>query len=201
MDDLKFIQSCIRGNKGAWDEFLNRYSRLIYNYIYNIINTKGYVLTQANIEDLFQEIIYSLIKNNFKKLRSFKGLNRCSLASWLRQVTINFTIDYLRKFKTPPISLDEESKDGFTLKETIADTAQSQSEKVLDKEKLSSLSDCIKRLDIDDRYFLELYINQGLNLEELKDFFSVSRPAIDMRKSRIIQRLKDCFKEKGLILK
>jgi RNA polymerase sigma factor (sigma-70 family) len=199
MDDLKFVQRCIKGDKGAWDEFLNKYSRLIYSYIFNVINFKGHTLTQANIEDLFQEIIYSLITDNFKKLRSFKGLNGCSLASWLRQLTINFTIDELRKLKTPPLSLEEESEDRFSLKEIIADNAQIQSEQVLDKEKLSSLTDCIKRLDTDDRYFLELNINRSLSLEELKDYFGVSRGAIDMRKSRIIQRLKECFKDKGFI--
>jgi RNA polymerase sigma-70 factor (ECF subfamily) len=200
MEDLEFVQRCIKGNKQAWDEFLNKYSRLIYSYIYKVINIKGYTLTQANIEDLFQEIIFSLIADNFKKLRSFRGINGCSLASWLRQVAINFTIDYLRKFKTPLVSLDAESEDQFSLKETIADNAQIQSEEVLDREKLSSLTDCIKRLDTDDRYFLELNINRGLSLEELKDFLGVSRGAIDMRKSRIIQRLRDCFKDKGFIL-
>lgn len=199
MDDLEFVQRCIRGDKGTWDEFLNKYSRLIYSYIFNVINIKGYNLTQANIEDLFQEVIYSLIADNFKKLRCFKGLNGCSLPSWLRQLTINFTIDYLRKLKTPPLSLEEESEDGFSLKEVIADNRQIQSEQVLEKEKLSSLTDCIKRLDTDDRYFLELNINQGLSLKELKNYFDVSRGAIDMRKSRIIQQLRECFKDKGFI--
>jgi len=199
MDDLEFVQRCIKGDKQSWDEFLNKYSRLVYSYIFNVINIKSYTLTQANIEDLFQEVIYSLITDNFKKLRSFKGLNGCSLASWLRQLTINFTIDYLRKFKRPLVSLEEESEDGFSLKEVIADNTQIQSEQVLDREKLSSLTDCIKRLDTDDRYFLELNINRGLSLKELKDYFGVSRGAIDMRKSRIIQQLKECFKDKGFI--
>jgi len=199
MDDLEFVQRCIKGDKQSWDEFLTKYSRLIYSYIFNVINIKGYTLTQANIEDLFQETIFSLITGNFKKLRSFKGLNGCSLASWLRQVVINFTIDYLRKFKTPPLSLDEEYEDGFSLKQKIADNAPIQSEQLMDREKISSLRDCIKRLDTDDRYFLQLNIDMGFGLEELKDRFGVSRGAIDMRKSRIIQRLKDCFKDKGFI--
>ena len=96
MDDLEFIQQCASGDKKAWDEFVDKYSRLIYNYIYSVLKTKGLTLAQENIEELFQEIFFSLIKDDFKKLKSFKGLNGCSFASWLRQVTVNFSIDYIR---------------------------------------------------------------------------------------------------------
>ena len=37
-------------------------------------------------------------------------------------------------------------------------------------------------------------------LEVLKEHFRVSRGAIDMRKSRIIDRLRECFKHKGFAL-
>jgi len=200
MDDLEFVQRCVKPDKLAWDEFLSRYSRLIYSYIYKVINIKGYTLTQASIEDLFQEVIFSLIKDNFKKLKSFKALNGCTLASWLRQVTINFAIDSLRKLKTPALSLDEESEDGFSLKKIIADPARTASGAAIEKENLISLADCIQKLDLDDKYFMELHLNIGITLEELKDIFKVSRGAVDMRKARIIQRLKDCFKGKGFIL-
>ena len=109
MDDLEFVQRCVSSDKPAWDEFVERYSRLIYNYIHSVFRIKGINLShQDNINDIFQSILLSLVKDNFKKLKSFRGKNGCTLASWLRQVTINFTLDYLRSLKTD-ISLDEES--------------------------------------------------------------------------------------------
>jgi RNA polymerase sigma factor (sigma-70 family) len=200
MGDLEFVQRCVKPDKLAWDEFLNKYSRLIYSYIYKVINIKGYSLTQVHIEDLFQEIIFSLVKDNFRKLKSFKALNGCTLASWLRQVTINFTIDSLRKLKTPALSLDQEDADGFSLKGIIADPTKTASAAAVEKENLASLADCIQKLDLDDKYFMELHLNIGITLEELKDIFKLSRGAVDMRKARIIQRLKECFKGKGFIL-
>ena len=62
------------------------------------------------------------------------------------------------------------------------------------------LEDCISRLDSDDRYFLELYLNRGFSLEELKGILRAARGAVDMRKSRIIERLRDCFRRKGFVL-
>jgi len=43
-------------------------------------------------------------------------------------------------------------------------------------------------------------MNQGLKLQHLADVLSISRSAADMRKSRIIMRLKECFQGKGLLL-
>ena len=36
MDDLEFAQCCANSDKLAWDEFVEWYSRLIYNYIHSV---------------------------------------------------------------------------------------------------------------------------------------------------------------------
>lgn len=200
MDDLEFVQRCVNGDKKSWDEFIDRYSRLVYNYIHSTLALKGTnQFNRDNVNDLFQEIFLSLVKDNFKKLRSFKAKNGCSLASWLRQIAINSTIDYLRKCK-PTVSLDQERDDNFSLKDIIADDSASVKDMLTDEEKLRTLKDCIDRLDTDERYFLELHINRGLALEQIKDILGISRAATDMRKARIIDRLKNCFKGKGFKL-
>jgi RNA polymerase sigma factor (sigma-70 family) len=200
MDDLEFLQRCVKGERQSWDKFVDKYSRLIYNYIHSVLKAKGVSkFSQDNIEDLFQEILLALVQDNFKKLKSFKGRNGCSLASWLRQVVINYTIDYIRKLK-PVVSLDEETNDEFSLKDILADDSASITDSLTQEERLTHLKDCIQELDNDDKYFLELYINRGLALEELKDYFKLSRGAIDMRKKRIIERLKRCFRSKGFAL-
>jgi len=198
MDDLEFVQRCLKRDKLAWDEFLEKYSRLIYNYIHSVLNTKGASFTQDHINDIFQDIFQSLIKDNFKKLRSFKGANGCSLASWLRQVTINFTIDYLRKLK-PGVSMDEEIGEEFSLKDMLSDASALVTDTLGSQEKLAALQDCIEKLCTEDKYFLELYLHRGLRLEELRGALRLSRGAVDMQKFRIVDRLRECFKSKGFV--
>lgn len=198
MDDLKFVQGCLKGNKQFWSEFILRYSRLIYNYIYSVLSVKGYGIPTDQVEDIFQEIFQALIKDNYRKLSTYQGRNGCSLASWLRQVTINFTIDYLRKFK-PILSLDVEDEDGFTLKDTLKDLAPGAAEFLNDQDKRKTLQECIGLLEFDEQYFLELFLNQGLALEEIKDHLKINRGAVDMRKGRIFQKIQDCFKKKGFL--
>lgn len=198
MNDLEFVQRCVKGDKQAWNEFVEKYSSLIYNYIHSVLKIKGRTFAQENINDLFQEIFVSLAKDNFKKLSTFCARNGASLASWLRQVTINSTVDYIRRLK-PAISIDEENDDGLSLKEILSSDYPSVADTLNQEEKLTSLKDCIDKLGIDDKYFLELHIFSGVGLGELKDHFGISRPAVDMRKSRLIERLKECFKSKGLL--
>ncbi|MCX5707510.1 MAG: sigma-70 family RNA polymerase sigma factor [Candidatus Omnitrophica bacterium] len=200
MDDLDFVQRCVKADKIAWEEFLQKYCRLIYSYINSIIRIKGHVFEPSVVEEIFHEIIASLIQNNFKKLKTYRGKNKASLASWLRQVTINFSLDYLRKNKYSLVSIDEPMQGELTLSEIIPYRSLSASEELVKKEKAETLTDCIQRLDLDDKLFLELNIRMGLSLEDLKNFFRVSRGVIDMRRSRIIERLKDCFKGKGFVL-
>jgi RNA polymerase sigma-70 factor (ECF subfamily) len=198
MNDLEFLQSCLRGDKQSWAEFILRYSRLIYNYIYSVLSVKGRSISTEQVEDIFQEIFHALIKNNYRKLSTYQGKNGCSLASWLRQVTINFTIDYLRTLK-PVLSLDAEDEDGFTLGDTLKDLSAGAIEFLNHQDRRKTLQECISLLESDERYFLELFLNQGLTLEEIKGHLKINRGAVDMRKGRILQKLQDCFKKKGFL--
>ncbi len=199
MDDLRFVQACVKGDKQSWNEFLSRYSRLIYNYIYSVLTVKGYSLPGEQVEDVFQEIFYSLIKDKYKKLATYQARNGCSLASWLRQVTINFTIDYLRKLK-PMVSIDIEIEEGLSLKDILKDLSKDAAEFLSDQDRRKTLKECVDLLDSGEQYFMELFLNQGLNLEQIKEYFKINRGAVDMRKSRIFQKLQDCFKKKGFKL-
>ncbi|MFA5356001.1 MAG: RNA polymerase sigma factor [Candidatus Omnitrophota bacterium] len=200
MDDIEFVRRCVKGDKRSWDAFVERYASLIYNYIHSTLKIKGHTFSQENINDLFQEIILSLFKDNFRKLSTFKGRNGCSLASWLRQVTVNFTIDHLRRLK-PALSLNNDIGDNLSFADMLVSDSPPVTDTLNQEERLMHLKDCIERLGINDKYFLELHIYRGLSIEELRVFLKVSRAAADMRKSRIVERLKECFRKKGLILR
>lgn len=201
MDDLEFVQRCIKGDKLAWNAFVEKYSRLIYNYIHRVLAVQGVNLASPgeSAQDLAQEIFLSLLKDNFRKLRTFKGKNGCTLATWLRVVTVHATLDYLRKAR-PLASLDAEDEEGFALTEVLPSSNASAAEEFSLKERQQTLKDCISRLDRDERHFLELHLNLGLSIEETKNVLGISRGAADMRKSRITDKLRECFRRKGFRL-
>lgn len=200
MDELEFIRRCIGGDKQAWDKFVKQYSRLIYSYIYLILKQRNISFTTSLVEDLFQDIFLHLVKDNFKKLSQFKG--RSSFSSWLKVVVINFVLDFLRRKEISCVSLEEklEEDTDLTLKDILKDNQRIlQDELILSQEDLNTLSDCIEELSSQDRFFVEMHIYRGMNLENLRQILKISRSAVDMRKQRLIEKLKDCFKSKGFL--
>lgn len=191
MNDFDFINKCTSGDKQAWEQFVDKYSSLIYSYIYSTLRRKGRQDSIETADDLCQSVFSLLIKDNFKRLRQFKAKNGASLASWLRMVTINHTLDYLRRNKQIiSFGLEEIDLDSQDLGAYHA---------LLNKEKLEVLSRCIEQLSIDDKYIVDMHVYRDIDLGNLKSMLQISRSAVDMRKSRIIKRLKDCFRRKGVI--
>jgi len=199
MNDVDFVQKCISGDSQALEDFVIQYSRLIYNYIIVILQRKNPNLnTPENIKDIFQNIFLSLIKDNFRKLRSYEGKNGCSLASWLRQVTINYAIDYMRRYRTA-MCIDQVN-DYESLKYLVTEDKTVIMSMLSEEERLLSLQKCIEILDIDEKFLIELHFNRGLSLGAVKELFRNSRGTIDMYKSRVISKLRKCFREKGFIV-
>jgi len=197
MDDLEFVRRCCLGQSQAWEEFLSKYCRLIYNYIHSVLRSQGNTADKDFVSDIYHDIIASLLKDRYKKLRGYKARNRASLATWLRHVTVNHCLSHLRKIRSADIPFNEQRHNGLVLSEIIAFRSPSLHDQAAHDERLDQLTDCIQSLDIEDRFFLELHVRHGLRLEELKDYYTVSRGAVDMRKNRILARLRDCFKEHG----
>ena len=197
MNDVKFARRCGNGDTQAWEEFVKRYSRLMYSVIYQVLKTASVPrATQETTDGLFHDILVALSDDNGKKLRSYRGKNGCSLASWLKQVTLHHVIDHLRR-SVATVSLDVEDGGGSTLKDILADTAGLQDAAAEEQEKLMYLKECVAALCREDKYFLELHVNQEVSLEGVCRHLRISRAAADMRKSRIMQRLRRCFQRKG----
>src|SRR5215471_10066801 len=91
------IAGCLRSEKAAWDSFVLLYSNLVYHTIKKTLSLHHVEPDTDLVEDLYQEFFVSLLRNDYKKLRQFSGAHGCSLASWVRLLTVRLTIDFLRK--------------------------------------------------------------------------------------------------------
>jgi len=198
MDDLEFVRRFVTGDIPTREEFHNRYSRLIYNYIHHVLAVKGLGSYVDHVNEIYQGFFAFIMEDDCRRLKSFKAKNSCTLATWIRQLTLNFARDYLRKIK-PMLSVDAQADDGVSLADTLKDNSLSIADAMAMDERIKVLDYCIELLSDEEKYFIELNFNQGIKLEVLKDFLKVSRGAIDMQKSRILSRLRDCFRAKGFL--
>jgi RNA polymerase sigma factor (sigma-70 family) len=178
--EKKLLRACLHGHKTAWEVLVRRYSRLVYHTITNTLRQFGYSAHADVVEDLYQEFFLSLLRDDFKKLRQFRGKKGCTLASWLRVVASRLTIDYLRRQpRSAPDTLN-----------TFLINQPDYSETLMERENQRLLFRAIETLSASDQIFIELYVQQALSPQEIALILRTSLGSIYVRKSRVLEKLR-----------
>lgn len=151
------LAGCLRGEKAAWDAFVLQYADLVYHTIKKTFTLYHVEARQELIEDLFQEFFLSILREDLKKLRQFRGDRGCNLASWLRLIAVRLTIDFLRSHRLPTVEVPD------SLPSAQPDPPGS----LMGDEQAEQLSRALEVLPPRDRLFLELYYHKGLPPEEI----------------------------------
>jgi len=175
------LANCVRGDKTAWDEFVQRYSKLVYHTIRKTLTLHHSESRDEVIADLYQEFFISVLQNDCRKLAQFRGDGGCTLASFLRVVASRLTIDHLRKQLTPTVEVTD----------TFASDEQDAPNLLIDVEEQRSLAVAIESLSAKERLLVELHFSQGLPAEEVASILKISAGAFYTQKSRLVNKLKN----------
>ncbi len=92
VDAERIILNCAEDNPGAWPEFIDTFSRLVYNSVKMKINKLALRMPETEINDICQQVFLSIWHK--QKLKSIKKPKKIS--SWLITVAQNETINYVR---------------------------------------------------------------------------------------------------------
>lgn len=187
--EKNLLGACLIGEKSSWDAFVLQYSGLVYH---TIKKTFSHYHTEPRldvVEDLFQEFFLSLIRDNFKKLRQFKGDRGCSLASWLRVIATRQTINFLRGQETSTARAVENAPSD------LPDPPGS----MIDHERNKLLSQVLETLPPRDRLFIQLYFQHSLTPKEIASMLRVSVSAVYTQKSRVLDKLREALNKAGVL--
>jgi RNA polymerase sigma factor (sigma-70 family) len=180
--ERSLLAGCLKGEKAAWDAFVLQYSALVYHTIKKTLALYHVPPEDDRVEDLFQEFFLAILRDDFKKLRQFRGEYGCSLASWIRLVSARLTIDSLRK------------RDALAPKATDPpDPVDS----LLGQEEERLLLEAVDALSPKDRIFVDLCFRQSLPPEEIAGIFHMSVGTVYTQKSRILAKLRKTLRKSG----
>jgi len=194
MPDRELLHACISGEAGARDQFVERFSRPIYNALYFTLRRYGKeAFYKDELPDLFQDAFDSMFKDDCRKLRQYRGDNQCSLETWVCLIASRITINFLTRHKTFD-SLDDEQDSRPQQKGLVKDGSPSALDQMIDAEKKRLLDTFIEQLNQEDKLILK-YHTRGLSSREIGRIVNKSQNAIDSRISRIRKRLKDLADE------
>jgi RNA polymerase sigma-70 factor (ECF subfamily) len=91
---VRMIDRLARSDGAAWSEFIERYRRLIYGAIHRANERFGAGWDEAAMEEVFEEVLWKLLRRRARALRSWKG--DCKFETWIYRIVRNACIDRLR---------------------------------------------------------------------------------------------------------
>lgn len=96
ISDAELVAQALKGDRGAAEEVVSRYQRLVFNILYH------YLGPGSDIEDLAQEVFLKLFKN----LERYDP--KRPLKHWLARIASNQCIDEIRKRQKNPVRLESD---------------------------------------------------------------------------------------------
>jgi RNA polymerase sigma-70 factor (ECF subfamily) len=195
-EDRQLISKCLSGDRNAWETLVRRFSNLVYHTVRSSFLAKQAPFSKQDLEDLHNTVFLGFFEQGCAKLKLYQGKNGCTLASWIRIVTVRMVLNHLRrkgvdapfweKKKTPVEELAwlrGENQEPLALMEAV------------EREKL--VHEAMESLAPKDLLFSKLHFDQGLPLEEVAEVLKISINNASVVKHRIIERLKSYLVSRG----
>ncbi len=93
---LPLLRRCVDEDHGdSWSDFLLLMEKVALRPVRRLL--KRFRIDPQEAEEVVQDVIVLLLKDERQKLRSFQGNSRPKLAAWLKCTAVNFTLDWLDK--------------------------------------------------------------------------------------------------------
>jgi len=187
-DDSTLLTACLSGERRAWGTLVERYTRYVGWLVRMTARRCAVELDEDTVGDYHAEVFASLLENDMRRLRLYRGDNGCSVRSWLRVIAVRRTLDLLRK-RRPEASLDQLVEQGAQWSDEAAPDALSALIETNDPGPREALEAAAAQLSASDRVLLEYLYVQKLPAEAAAAALGINRGALYTRKTRLVQRL------------
>ncbi len=182
IDDSRLITDLKNGNERAYRQLVGKYQAKLRNVAY------GITLDVEESADIIQDVFLKA----YMGIEKFKG--ESSLYTWLRRITINESLNWVRKwkrrFKWQHQSLDQE--DGSTLD---IESDEAGPDGVLSNKQVAGiLKQGLDKLPEKARAVLVLKEVEGLSYEEIGDALGINKGTVSSRIFYAREKLREYLK-------
>jgi len=187
-DDRKIIARCLNGERGAFEELLNKYRGKVYSICLRMVRNP------VDAEDIAQEVF----------IRVFSALDRYDPAypfsAWIYRITANLCIDFLRREKDRPVSIDKpiSGEDGDYRWQLPSGDAGP--DRIIHMEEMFAvLEEALAQIPEQYRMILLLRHEEHLSYEEIADVLGIPIGTVKARIHRARNMIRKIFKSRGLL--
>lgn len=158
--DKDLIRHCLSGDPDAWNNFIDRFSGLVYWAIKRKLNRYYSAYLSADVEDIYQRLFASIWEK--KSLEAVS--DRDNIAPWLIVLASNLATDLIRR---------KRREEEFIKNRLPAETNTVDEESVIFmKEKKDLLNEAMRLLTEKERAYLELHYVSDKRHKEIAEIFN-----------------------------
>ena len=173
------IKQAKEGKQIAFTKLYEKYNRIIYNTIYRIVNNK----------DAADDLLSVTFIKAFSKLESY--VNNISFEMWLKTITVNTAIDYIRRNKKEQLNNyidDEESKI------QLSGLEHSPEDDMIFQQNINIVMECIPRLKKKYRDLIYARLD-GKSYQQISQELAIPEATVKTCLNKARQRLKQLFNQ------
>lgn len=194
LSDEELVQAVLAREPAAWPTFFAKYERLVMSCVRKVLYRYGAPFNEEDLEDLLSASAYNIVKDDYKKLRSFDFARGYKLSSWVGLIATNTAHDFLRR-RAPTetwtaVALDDTAPVALQSAEALA------SETLETRDEARELQDAIASLSPTDRLFVDYYFRQELEPEVIARLMAISVNTVYSRKNKIREKLRTIVAER-----
>ncbi len=132
--DLELVKRALSGDQQAYSKLMNRYRDAIYYMLLKMVNNP------TDAEDLTIETFGKAFKNLHQYVPDF------AFSTWLFKIASNNCIDFIRKQRTPLISIDQDHNDKNGMPLTIQESSPDPEENMIKSQKAVLMRSVVDQL-------------------------------------------------------
>jgi len=174
-NDAMLVEACLRGDRHAFDELVDRYEGPLFSAAYRIT---------GSVEDAMDATQNAFV-NAYEKLHTFDPSYR--FFSWIYRIAVNQSLNLVgRRREQAPINEDEPAAD------------QNPAEIFDSTEVRGQIKQALLELEPHYRTLIVLKHLEGFSYREIGDLFEIPEKTVKSRLFSARQRLRAILTERGL---
>ena len=179
-DELRWIESAVRGNHEAFALLVDAYKAPVYNLAYRMLRSA------PEAEDAAQEIFLRA----YTKLATYDRERKFS--TWLLSIASNYCIDVLRRRRATLVELDEVAF-------AVPSSAPGPESSAIDHEQREAVARAISQLPDTYRLITVLRYYHDLSYEEIERITGLSQSTVKTRLFRARRQLEELLEAEGAL--
>jgi len=178
--DDELIAMIAAGESAAFETLYERYAVIVYRTVLRVVQDR------ALAEDLVQEVFWRV----WRRSSRFAG-DHGQVASWLRVVARNVSVDELRRMRARPVLVRAEVEQSrmLQLPDDQADVVAS----TMQREQRRMIVSALQQLPVEQRQVIELNYFGGRTYKEIATALNFPIGTVKTRARRGLQKLKQAL--------